>query len=46
MEFNNINIYQTILHFACLSGNVELVKYLISLDKLDITSKDIFNDIL
>ncbi|KAK8843025.1 hypothetical protein M9Y10_025213 [Tritrichomonas musculus] len=31
-----------ILHLACESGNLELVKYIISLDKIDITSKAIF----
>ena len=41
MIFNNKNIFKTILHLACESGNVELVKYIISLDKIDITSKTI-----
>lgn len=41
MEFLIKNIFQTILHYACELGNIDLVKYLISLDKIDITSKDI-----
>ena len=39
------NIYDkykgNILHLACRSGNLELVKYIISLNKIDITSKTI-----
>ena len=42
MEFENRNISETILHLACESGNIELVKYIISLNKIDITSKNIF----
>ena len=42
MEFKNKNIYYTILHFACESGNLELVKFIISFNKIDITSKTIF----
>lgn len=34
--------YKSILHHACESGNVELVKYLLSLKRLDINSNDIF----
>lgn len=34
--------YKSILHHACESGNVELVKYLLSLNRLDINSNDIF----
>ena len=41
MEFKNKNIYHTLLYFACESGNLELVKYIISLDKIDIASKNI-----
>ena len=41
MEFENKNTFKTILHIACESGNLELVKYIISLDKIDITSKTI-----
>lgn len=32
-------IYQTILGDACISGNVDLVKYLILLNKFDINEK-------
>lgn len=35
--------YETLLHVACENGNFELVKYLISLNKIDINST---NDIL
>ena len=39
------NIYEkykgNILHLACELGNLELVKYIISLNKIDITSKTI-----
>ena len=41
MKFKNGNIFETILHFACISGNLEFVKYIISLNKIDITSKTI-----
>lgn len=42
MEFQKkVNIYYTILHLACKSGNCDLVKYLILLDIIDITSKTI-----
>ena len=41
MKFKNGNIFETILHFACISGNLEFVKYIISLNKIDITSKNI-----
>lgn len=36
------NFYYNALHYACLSENFDLVKYLISLGKIDINSKDIF----
>lgn len=35
-------IFKTILNNACLSGNENLVKYIIELDKIDINAKDIF----
>ena len=45
MEFQNKkNIFETFLHSACKSGNVNLVKYIVSLNKIDIKSKIIFND--
>lgn len=34
--------YKTALFYACLSGDSKLVKYMVELDKIDITSKDIF----
>ena len=37
-----IMIYNTLLHLACRSGNIELVKYILSLDKIDMTAKNIF----
>ena len=42
MEFQIYIIYETILYPACISGNLELVKYLISLHEIDIKSKDVF----
>lgn len=33
---------KTILHSACLSGNLELVKYIISMNKIDIKSQTVF----
>lgn len=44
MKFHGIkksNFCETILHLACELGNIELVKYIISLNKIDITSKTI-----
>ena len=40
-EIQNIYDKGNILHLACKSGNLELVKYIISLNKIDITSKTI-----
>lgn len=34
-------IYSTLLHLACKYGNLELVKYLISLNKFDMKSENI-----
>ena len=42
---NNLFVYNTLLNFACGAGNIELVKYLISLDKIDINSTNIFDSI-
>lgn len=42
MELKNKKNFETILHLACLSGNLELVKFIISLNKIDIKSKTIF----
>lgn len=42
MEFQKIiEFYATILHYACRSGNIDLVKYLISLNKIDMQAKTI-----
>lgn len=38
-------IYKNILHYACESGNLELVKYLVSLNELDINDQTILNHI-
>ena len=35
-------INETILYSACDSGNIELVKYILSLNGINIKSKDIF----
>lgn len=35
-------INKTILHYACESGNIDIVKYIISLDVIDIKSQTIF----
>ena len=40
MELQNF-FYTTALNEACLSGNFELVKYLISLNKIDFADKAI-----
>lgn len=42
MELQLIKINGTILHYACESGNFEIVKYLISLNKISIRLKDIY----
>lgn len=39
MKFQKHNIYETLLHEACKSGIVELIKYLVSLNKFDIKAK-------
>lgn len=36
-------IYKTLLHYACQSGNLELVEYLYGLKQFRIESKDIFS---
>lgn len=41
MKFKLKKINDTILSCACKSGNIELVKYLISLEKIDINSKNV-----
>lgn len=42
MELLQINhFYETILHTACEVGNAIIVKHIISLDKIDVTSKTI-----
>ena len=38
----NINIFETVLDYACQSGNIYLVEYIVSLNKIDINSKSIF----
>lgn len=37
-----IIIYKTILHYACKSKNSDLVRYLLTLEPIKITEKDIF----
>ena len=38
-----IFFYYTILDSACISGNIDIVKYIISLNKIDITDTNIYN---
>lgn len=40
-NFKIIKINKTILHFACEEGNLDIVKYLVSLDKIDIAAQSI-----
>ena len=43
MEFQKKNFfYRTLLQSACKSGNIDLVKYILSFNKIDITTKNIF----
>lgn len=42
MEFQKKYLNETILYPACKSGEIELVEYLISMNKIDIDSKSIF----
>lgn len=37
-----MQFHENILHAACKTGNIDLVKYIISFNAIDITSKDIF----
>ena len=37
-----IKIYETILYKACKDGNVELVKFLVSLDRINVNDRDTF----
>lgn len=46
MEFRNHNIHRTILHGACRSGNIDLVRYIISLNKFDIADSDILFNLI
>lgn len=44
--FNGIlinNTYYTTLHLACISGNIDAVKYIISLNDAIVTTKTIFS---
>lgn len=43
MEFEKHRIFENILHLACKSNNVDIVKYLISLNIIDIKDKNITN---
>lgn len=42
MVLKNDNLNETILHLACQSSSVDVVKYLISLNKFDINAVSIF----
>lgn len=37
------NIYYTILHVACRTGNLELVQYIISLNKINLNILNIYS---
>ena len=39
--FLTICIYETILHKAGESGNIDLIKYIISMKKIDVNQKNI-----
>lgn len=40
MELSNNNIYRTLLHCACQNGHLDVTKYLISLNEIDVLAKD------
>lgn len=42
MEFLLSNVFETILHFACRSDNLELVEYIVSLNEIEVDAKDVF----
>lgn len=42
MEFFFILVYESVLYYACQSGNLDLVKYLISLNKVEIGNDNVF----
>lgn len=42
MELKISNFYLTILHYACLSGDLNIVKFIIELNIIDINSEDIY----
>lgn len=43
MEFKCINFNETLLHQACIFGDMDLVIYLISLNNMNIKPTTIFN---
>lgn len=43
MEFKIKIIFCTTLHCACDSNNFEIIKYLISLNRVDLNAKNILN---
>lgn len=42
MEFLFSIVFETILHFACRSDNLELVEYIVSLNEIEVDAKDVF----
>lgn len=46
MGFKKFIIYESILYKACENGNIELVKYIISLKKINVNQKNIFNNFM
>lgn len=39
IKFLNNYFYKNLLHYACEAGNIDLVKYLVSLNQIDIFAK-------
>lgn len=46
LDFDDVSksifFYETLLHFACKLGNLDIVKYIISLDKIDVSQKAVY----
>lgn len=44
--YYNISFFSTLLHYATKSGNIDLVKYIISFDEIYIGSKTISSNFI